>query len=95
MLISWVYACVHVYLYEYVTLYYYPLQVCQGKGYICEICDVSEIIFPFDGGVVVCAGCSTVLHHLCFTSRNSLCPRCVRQEARKKTETDKEKGTGD
>lgn len=69
--------------------------VCQGKGYICEICDVSEIIFPFDGGVVVCAGCSTVLHHLCFTSRNSLCPRCVRQEARKRTETDKGKGTGD
>lgn len=61
--------------------------VCQGKGYICEICDVSDIIFPFDGGVVVCDGCSTVLHHLCYTNRGSKCPRCVRQEARRRQET--------
>ncbi|KAK7085900.1 Differentially expressed in FDCP 8 [Halocaridina rubra] len=60
--------------------------VCQGKGYICEICDVSEIIFPFDGGVVICSGCSTVLHHFCYTSRSTTCPRCLRQEARKKQE---------
>ncbi|XP_071538102.1 differentially expressed in FDCP 8 isoform X3 [Panulirus ornatus] len=61
--------------------------VCQGKGFICEICDVSEIIFPFDGGVIVCSGCSTVLHHLCYTSRSSRCPRCARQEARRKQES--------
>ncbi|KAG7153278.1 Differentially expressed in FDCP 8-like [Homarus americanus] len=61
--------------------------VCQGKGYICELCDGSEIIFPFDGGVVVCTGCSTVLHHLCYTSRSSKCPRCARQEARRKQES--------
>ncbi|CAL4185658.1 unnamed protein product, partial [Meganyctiphanes norvegica] len=60
--------------------------ICQGKGYICEICDVSEIIFPFDGGVVVCEGCNTVLHHRCFTTRSSSCPRCARQEARRKQE---------
>ncbi|XP_068219744.1 differentially expressed in FDCP 8 homolog isoform X3 [Palaemon carinicauda] len=64
--------------------------VCQGKGYICEICDVSEIIFPFDGGVVICSGCSTVLHHFCYTSRSTTCPRCLRQEARRKQELSKE-----
>ncbi|XP_045625788.1 differentially expressed in FDCP 8 isoform X2 [Procambarus clarkii] len=58
--------------------------VCQGKGYICEICDASEIIFPFDGGVIVCTVCSATLHHLCYTSRSSRCPRCARQEARRK-----------
>ncbi|XP_064094869.1 differentially expressed in FDCP 8 homolog A-like isoform X2 [Macrobrachium nipponense] len=64
--------------------------VCQGKGYICEICDVSEIIFPFDGGVVICNGCSTVLHHFCYTSRSTTCPRCLRQEARRKQELTKQ-----
>lgn len=68
--------------------------VCQGKGYICEICDVSEIIFPFDGGVVVCDGCSTVLHQCCYTSRGSRCPRCARQEARRKQETAQGQSSG-
>ncbi|XP_053652184.1 differentially expressed in FDCP 8 homolog B isoform X3 [Cherax quadricarinatus] len=61
--------------------------VCQGKGYICEICDNNEIIFPFDNGVIVCNGCSATLHHLCYT-RNTKCPKCARQEARRKQESD-------
>ncbi|XP_076044585.1 differentially expressed in FDCP 8 homolog isoform X1 [Oratosquilla oratoria] len=58
--------------------------VCRGKGFICEICDIGEIIFPFDGGVIVCSECNTCLHHICYTKRNQQCPRCVRQQARKK-----------
>ncbi|KAK3864460.1 hypothetical protein Pcinc_029859 [Petrolisthes cinctipes] len=72
---------------------------CQGKGFICEICDMSEILFPFDGGVVVCGECCTVLHHRCFTSRAaSQCPRCLRQHTRRRHDDDEggaeEKGGG-
>ena len=39
-----------------------PLQLCQAKGYMCELCDMQEVLFPFDNIAIVCDRCSTVLH---------------------------------
>ena len=37
-------------------------QLCQAKGYVCELCDMQEVLFPFDNHAIVCSQCSTVLH---------------------------------
>ncbi|WAR01533.1 DEFI8-like protein [Mya arenaria] len=48
---------------------------CRGKGFVCEICKVDEILFPFDNIAVVCPECSLVLHRHCFAKRNGACPK--------------------
>ena len=37
-------------------------QKCKAKGFICELCDSDEVLFPFDNIAVVCSECSCVLH---------------------------------
>ena len=41
---------------------FFFFQKCQAKGFICELCDSSEVLFPFDSIAVVCSECSCVLH---------------------------------
>ncbi|XP_074644650.1 differentially expressed in FDCP 8 homolog isoform X2 [Tubulanus polymorphus] len=53
-------------------------QLCQAKGYICELCDSDEVLFPFDAIATVCPSCSAVLHKHCYIRRGSKCPRCER-----------------
>lgn len=38
------------------------VQACQGKGFICEICNAGEALFPFDYMVSICSKCSAVFH---------------------------------
>ncbi|XP_064610504.1 differentially expressed in FDCP 8 homolog [Liolophura sinensis] len=57
-------------------------QLCQAKGFICELCDTHEVLFPFDNIAVVCHQCSYVLHRHCFVKRDNLCPRCERRNKR-------------
>ncbi|ELT95789.1 hypothetical protein CAPTEDRAFT_101688 [Capitella teleta] len=57
-------------------------QVCQGKGFICELCDEDEVLFPFDSIAIVCSQCSTVLHRHCYMRRNQKCPKCIRMNLR-------------
>ncbi|XP_052802774.1 differentially expressed in FDCP 8 homolog A-like isoform X2 [Mya arenaria] len=56
---------------------------CRGKGFVCEICKVDEILFPFDNIAVVCPECSLVLHRHCFAKRNGACPKCERLNKRR------------
>ncbi|KAK2187636.1 hypothetical protein NP493_159g02083 [Ridgeia piscesae] len=53
-------------------------QVCQLKGYICELCDLREVLFPFDSIALVCPQCSTVLHRHCYMQSGRHCPNCER-----------------
>ncbi|XP_067932101.1 differentially expressed in FDCP 8 homolog A-like isoform X2 [Watersipora subatra] len=55
---------------------------CRGKGYFCEICRKSEIIFPFDNVCVLCKECSNVFHKYCFAKVHQNCPRCERKKKR-------------
>ncbi|XP_063712041.1 pleckstrin homology domain-containing family M member 1-like [Symsagittifera roscoffensis] len=53
--------------------------VCKQKGFICEICRESEIIYAFDvEGTATCEKCHTVFHKRC-KSDYAPCPKCVRR----------------
>lgn len=58
-------------------------ELCRAKGFICEMCDMDEILFPFDNIAVVCSECSYVQHRHCFAKRAGVCPRCERRNKRK------------
>ncbi|XP_023364721.1 protein RUBCNL-like [Otolemur garnettii] len=58
-------------------------ELCQGKGFICEFCQNSTVIFPFQTGTCRrCSVCGTCFHKQCF--RSSKCPRCARMSARRR-----------
>jgi len=48
---------------------------CQAKGFICEMCNSENVIFPFDALAISCDRCGAVFHKECFTGE---CPRCKR-----------------
>ena len=67
-------------------------EICRNKGFICEICNSNQIIFPFDTHVYVCAVCSNTYHENCFDEGNAECLRCSRRKNRK---TDPERQSDD
>ncbi|XP_028733960.1 protein associated with UVRAG as autophagy enhancer isoform X1 [Peromyscus leucopus] len=57
-------------------------ELCQGKGFICEFCQSTAVIFPFQTTTCTrCSGCRACFHKECFQS--SRCPRCARITARR------------
>jgi len=63
--------------------------LCCQKGFICEICKSSQIIYPFDtDSVYRCVNCQSIYHKTCFKFMKSSdeCPRCKRLNARRKDE---------
>ncbi|XP_066926119.1 run domain Beclin-1-interacting and cysteine-rich domain-containing protein-like [Clytia hemisphaerica] len=57
-------------------------QVCQLKGFICEVCSSDEILYPFElRKVHVCQSCKTCSHRSCYVKGS--CKRCERIKARK------------
>lgn len=58
-------------------------ELCTGRGYLCEICNNIEVLFPFDDGAVHCKKCSAVYHRACWLRKNQKCPKCTRMENRK------------
>lgn len=60
--------------------------LCCQKGFICELCKSSQIIYPFDiDSVYRCNECQSIYHKNCFKSKPGtiVCPRCQRLKARK------------
>lgn len=60
--------------------------LCCQKGFICELCKSSQIIYPFDTeSVHRCNDCQSTYHKLCFDTKpdSEACPRCQRLEARR------------
>ncbi|XP_077988027.1 run domain Beclin-1-interacting and cysteine-rich domain-containing protein-like isoform X2 [Glandiceps talaboti] len=52
-------------------------QLCQAKGFICELCNNSDIIFPFElSKCVQCQVCWACYHRNCFVPDK--CPKCER-----------------
>lgn len=61
--------------------------LCCQKGFICELCKSSQIIYPFDTeSVHRCNSCQSIYHKSCFKSiqDSDSCPRCKRLKARRK-----------
>ncbi|XP_050438899.1 pleckstrin homology domain-containing family M member 1 [Adelges cooleyi] len=60
----------------------YNCQTCRQKGFICEICKDSRIIYPFDiADNYRCHLCKTVFHRKCYKETKS-CPKCERNKMR-------------
>ncbi|XP_071478577.1 run domain Beclin-1-interacting and cysteine-rich domain-containing protein-like [Diadema antillarum] len=58
-------------------------QLCQAKGFVCELCNKDQIIFPFQLNTTYqCPDCWACYHTVCF-SKESHCPKCDRILARK------------
>lgn len=61
-----------------VIYYYCYLQLCQARGFVCEICEKNDVLFPWDFGLVTrCADCGSCYHKKCF-DKITTCPRCPR-----------------
>ncbi|XP_052426913.1 pleckstrin homology domain-containing family M member 1 isoform X1 [Carassius gibelio] len=52
--------------------------LCTQRGFICQICNSDNIIFPFQfDSTIRCDICKTVFHSSC-KAKCPVCPRCVR-----------------
>ncbi|XP_062381751.1 pleckstrin homology domain-containing family M member 1 [Sardina pilchardus] len=53
-------------------------ELCTQRGFICQICNADDIIFPFQFETTSrCRGCKAVFHSSCRED-SPTCPRCVR-----------------
>ncbi|XP_070536130.1 differentially expressed in FDCP 8-like isoform X2 [Ptychodera flava] len=53
-------------------------KLCHARGFICELCQSDEILFPFDTLASICPKCNAVFHRVCFSRNNGECPKCLR-----------------
>uniref|UniRef100_A0A8C8T223 Pleckstrin homology domain-containing family M member 3 n=1 Tax=Pelusios castaneus TaxID=367368 RepID=A0A8C8T223_9SAUR len=69
---------------KFATSHVYSCSLCSQKGFICEICNNGEILYPFeDISTSRCECCGAVFHAECKV-KSVPCPRCVRKELQKK-----------
>ncbi|XP_032620923.1 pleckstrin homology domain-containing family M member 3 [Chelonoidis abingdonii] len=69
---------------KFATSHVYSCSLCSQKGFICEICNNGEILYPFeDISTSRCESCGAVFHSEC-KEKSVPCPRCVRKELQKK-----------
>ncbi|KAI5609748.1 pleckstrin-likey domain-containing family M member 1 isoform 1 [Silurus asotus] len=60
--------------------------LCTQRGFICQICNTDEIIFPFQFDTTSrCKVCKAVFHSTC-KDQNDPCPRCERLQRYKERE---------
>ncbi|XP_048470766.1 pleckstrin homology domain-containing family M member 1 [Rhincodon typus] len=65
---------------QYATNHVYMCDLCTQRGFICQICNSNDIIFPFEFETTSrCKECKTVFHKDCKAGVLS-CPRCVRKQ---------------
>nr|XP_006636462.1 PREDICTED: pleckstrin homology domain-containing family M member 3 [Lepisosteus oculatus] len=69
---------------KFASSHVYSCSLCSQKGFICELCQNGQIIFPFQNAATKrCEACGAVFHAEC-RSRARPCPRCVRRELHEK-----------
>uniref|UniRef100_A0A8D0E587 Pleckstrin homology domain containing M3 n=1 Tax=Salvator merianae TaxID=96440 RepID=A0A8D0E587_SALMN len=69
---------------KFATSHVYSCSLCSQKGFICEICNNGEILYPFeDISTSRCDSCGAVFHSECKV-KSVPCPRCVRKELQMK-----------
>lgn len=53
-------------------------QLCLARGFVCELCEKHDVLFPWRFGLVTrCADCGSCYHKKCF-DKSTGCPRCPR-----------------
>lgn len=64
---------------EFAISHVYRCDLCSQRGFICQICNQDEIIYPFQFDTTTrCGDCKTVFHKPCKTPAIR-CPRCERR----------------
>ncbi|XP_040473393.1 pleckstrin homology domain-containing family M member 1 [Falco naumanni] len=67
-------------LLQFASHHVYNCDLCTQRGFICQICNSSDIIFPFEFDTTTrCSKCKTVFHRDC-QARAKSCPRCERRQ---------------
>nr|XP_060637215.1 pleckstrin homology domain-containing family M member 1 isoform X1 [Anolis sagrei ordinatus]XP_060637216.1 pleckstrin homology domain-containing family M member 1 isoform X1 [Anolis sagrei ordinatus]XP_060637217.1 pleckstrin homology domain-containing family M member 1 isoform X1 [Anolis sagrei ordinatus] len=67
-------------LIQFASHHVYNCDLCTQRGFICQICNSNDIIFPFEFDTTTrCSECKTVFHSNCKISAN-FCPRCIRRQ---------------
>ncbi|NXK91587.1 PKHM1 protein, partial [Formicarius rufipectus] len=67
-------------LLQFASHHVYSCDLCTQRGFICQICSSSDIIFPFEFDTTTrCSKCKTVFHRDC-QARAASCPRCERRQ---------------
>ncbi|XP_064492667.1 pleckstrin homology domain-containing family M member 1 [Pseudopipra pipra] len=67
-------------LLQFASHHVYSCDLCTQRGFICQICNSSDIIFPFEFDTTTrCSECKTVFHRDC-QARATSCPRCERRQ---------------
>ncbi|XP_044274616.1 pleckstrin homology domain-containing family M member 1 isoform X2 [Varanus komodoensis] len=67
-------------LIQFASQHVYNCDLCTQRGFICQICNNNDIIFPFEFGTTTrCNECKTVFHSSCQVN-TSFCPRCIRRQ---------------
>ncbi|CAL7940368.1 unnamed protein product [Xylocopa violacea] len=60
-------------------------ELCQARGFVCELCCSKDVIFPWEFSKVSrCDMCGACFHNECKQNFNKVdCPRCIRLHARR------------
>jgi hypothetical protein len=61
--------------------------ICCGRGFVCEFCRDSQVIYVFSENVECCDSCGMLGHDFCWLDRNEAggdCPKCERLMKRRK-----------
>ncbi|XP_034042390.1 pleckstrin homology domain-containing family M member 3 [Thalassophryne amazonica] len=65
---------------KFASSHVFSCSLCREKGFICELCHNSQIIYPFqESATKRCEACGAVFHAEC-RQKAQPCPRCVRRE---------------
>ncbi|XP_062858691.1 pleckstrin homology domain-containing family M member 1 isoform X2 [Trichomycterus rosablanca] len=65
-------------LIQFSSNHVHQCDLCTQRGFICQICNTDEIVFPFQFDATTrCLVCKTVFHSSC-KARTVSCPRCER-----------------
>lgn len=64
---------------EFACRHVFQCDLCSQRGFICQICNSNEIIYPFQFDTTRrCPECKAVFHIPCKTPQTQ-CPRCLRR----------------
>ncbi|KAM3923514.1 pleckstrin homology domain-containing family M member 1 isoform 1-T2 [Leptodactylus fuscus] len=67
---------------DFAISHVYRCDVCSQRGFICQICNLDDIIYPFDFDTTTrCGNCKAVFHKPCKTPA-ICCPQCERRNAK-------------
>ncbi|XP_038862878.1 pleckstrin homology domain-containing family M member 3-like [Salvelinus namaycush] len=65
---------------KFASSHVFSCSQCREKGFICEMCQNGQVIYPFqESATKRCDGCGAVFHTECHQKAQP-CPRCVHRE---------------